>query len=320
MQLTGKRLLVTGGAGFVGRHLTDALVAGNDVVVVDDCSNGERDAVPDGATFVEGDLTDRATVAAVLTPDFDAVVHLAAASKLVDTARPREQFEDNAAITYNLLERMDEVDVSKIAFTSSSTVYGEAPRPTPEDYAPLEPISVYGATKLAEESLLSTYAHTHGFTVWNFRFANVVGAGLRGAVIPDFVEKLRADPDVLEILGDGRQEKSYLHVTDCVDAMVHVIQAAEEAMNTYNLGSRTTTSVTRIADIVSAELGIDPDYEYTGGDRGWEGDVPRMRLSVEKLAASGWEPPASSDEAVRRATQDIIAELDGRLSRRVSNS
>jgi len=309
MNLSGQRILVTGGAGFVGSHLTDRLVDDNDVVVVDDCSNGRPEFVADEAAFVEGDLTDRSVVADVLTSDVDAVFHFAA-SKAVDADDRRGQFEANTAMTYNVLERMAEVGVDRLGYTSSSVVYGEAPRPTPEDYAPLEPISEYAAAKLAEESLLSTYAHSHGIQSWVFRFANIVGPRLQpGAVIPDFVLKLRADPGTLTILGDGRQEKSYMHVTDCIDAMVHVVEHADADLNVYNLGTRTTTSVTTIADIVSAEMGLDPDYEYTGGDRGWTGDVPRMRLSVEKLSALGYDPDQSSDDAVRQATRELLEEL-----------
>ncbi|MFB6170578.1 MAG: NAD-dependent epimerase/dehydratase family protein [Haloarculaceae archaeon] len=310
MELSGATLVVTGGAGFVGSHLADLLVADNDVTVVDDCSNGRREWVPDGADFLAGDLTDPEVVAAAITEETDAVFHFAA-SKAVNSPTPRDQFETNNAMTYNVLQRMDEVGVSNVAFTSSSTVYGEAPRPTPEDYAPLEPISPYAASKLAEEALLSTYAHSHGVTVWNFRFANIVGPRLLpGAVIPDFVQKLRADPETLEILGDGRQEKSYMHIEECLDAMVHVVEHADAAMNTYNLGTRTTTSVTTIADVVADVMGVDPDYEFTGGDRGWTGDVPRMRLSVEKLSGLGWEPAQSSDDAVRQAAEELLAESD----------
>src|SRR6056297_204083 len=273
MDLSDQRILVTGGAGFVGSHLVSRLLAdGAAVTVVDNCSNGSRERVADAARFVEGDLTDPATLDGVLD-DVDLVFHLAA-SKLVNTDRPHAQFEDNTQMTLNLLEAMADADVTKIAYTSSSTVYGEAPRPTPEDYAPLEPISAYGASKLADEGLLSARAHSHDLTVWNFRFANVVGSGLRGAVIPDFIEKLTENPDTLTILGDGRQEKSYLHIDDCVDAMR-----------------------------------LDPDYEYPGGDRGWTGDVPKMRLSIEKLSALGWEPELSSDRAVRRSARELIAEL-----------
>ncbi|SEW12532.1 NAD-dependent epimerase/dehydratase family protein [Natrinema salifodinae] len=306
--LSDRHVLVTGGAGFIGSHLTERLVAdGVEVTVVDDLSNGTADRVPDGAEFVEADLTDPDALAGRLD-DVDLIVHLAA-SKHVDTDRPHGQFDDNTRMTRNVLEAMAAADVTEIAYTSSSTVYGEAPRPTPEDYAPLEPISAYGASKLADEGLLSARAHSHDLTVWNFRFANVVGPRLRGAVIPDFVEKLRDDPETLTILGDGRQAKSYLHVEDCLDAMLHVIAHADDAMNTYNLGTRTTTSVDRIAAIVADEMGLDPEFEHTGGDRGWTGDVPKMRLSIEKLAALGWEPRLSSDRAVRRATREIIDEL-----------
>ena len=305
MNLTGKRIVVTGGAGFVGSHLCERLAPDNDVLAVDDLSNGERSWLPDGVELVEGDLTNPDVAAAAITGDVDVVFHFAADKNAA--ADDVEQFRRNNRLTETVATRMDEVGVSNVAFTSSSVVYGEAPRPTPEDYAPLEPISIYGASKLGEESLLSVYAHSHGFTVWNYRFANIVGPRLQpGSVIPDFIGKLREDPETLTILGDGRQEKSYMHVEDCVDAMCHVAEHADAAFNTYNLGTRTTTSVTTIADIVSDEMGLDPAYEFTGGDRGWVGDVPRMRLSVEKLSALGWEPDGSSDDAVRRATGELL--------------
>jgi UDP-glucose 4-epimerase len=308
MDLTEKRVLVTGGAGLVGSHLAERLVGDNAVRVADDLSKGERERVPDDAEFVRADMTDPDDVAEVVTEELDVVFHFAAYTD-TNYANPRQLFEENTEMTYNVLERMEEVGVTNVAFTSSSTVYGEAPMPTPEDYAPLEPISVYGSSKLADEGLLSVYAHSHDFTVWTYRFANIVGPYQRGNVVPDFIQKLQDDPETLEILGDGRQEKSYLHVEDCVDAMCHVVEHADDATNTYNLGTRTTTSVNRIADVVADEMGLDPDYEYTGGDRGWTGDVPKMRLSVEKLSALGWEPPTSSDEAVRRGARDLLAEF-----------
>jgi UDP-glucose 4-epimerase len=181
--------------------------------------------------------------------------------------------------------------------------------PTPEDYAPLEPISIYGSSKLADEALISTFAHSYGFTAWVFRFANIVGPHQRGNVVPDFIEKLLDDPTELEILGDGRQQKSYLYVDECVDAIQHVVEHADKDLNTYNLGTRTTTSVTAIADIISDEMDLDPEYSYTGGDRGWTGDVPKMRLSIEKLSSLGWEPSISSHQAVCRSAQELIEEL-----------
>jgi len=308
MDLRDRQVVITGGAGLVGSHLAEALVKHNDVVVIDNCSNGDQSAVPEAATFRQGELLEPKVVAETITAETDMVFHLAAA-KDVNADQPRKQFEDNLQITYNLLERMEEVGVDSLAFTSSSTVYGEAPRPTPEDYAPLEPISAYGSAKLAEEGIISMYAHSHGIQSWVFRFANIVGPRMRIGVIPDFVRKLREDPETLVILGDGRQEKSYMHVEDCVEAISHVVENADERMNIYNLGTRTTTSVDRIADIVSERLGLDPAYEHTGGNRGWTGDVPRMRLSIEKLAALGWEPDGSSDDAVRRATEEVATEL-----------
>jgi UDP-glucose 4-epimerase len=305
MELTDADLLVTGGAGFVGSHLCERLVADNRIRVVDDFTNGDRAWVPDGVEVIDGDLREERVVERAVTPDLDGVFHFAA-----DKAADRddlEQFRLNNALTESLVGRMDDVGVTNVAFTSSSTVYGEAPRPTPEDFAPLEPISIYGASKLAEESLLSVYAHSHDFTVWNFRFANIVGPRLQlGAVIPDFIGKLREDSTTLEILGDGRQEKSYMHVDDCIGAMTHVVENAEAPVNTYNLGTRTTTSVTRIADIVAEEMGLDPEYEFSGGDRGWTGDVPRMRLSVEKLAGLGFEADRSSDDAVRACVRELL--------------
>ena len=308
MNLQDAHVLITGGAGLIGSHLATELVDGNRVRVADDLSKGERDRLPPDVEFERADVTDPDDVERVVTPDLDAVFHLAAHTD-TDHAEPRRLFEENTAMTYNVLERMADVDVRNLVFTSSSTVYGEAPRPTPEDYAPLEPISEYGASKLADEALISTYAGSRGFTAHVFRFANIVGPHQRGTVVPDFIEKLIADPGTLTILGDGRQEKSYLHVEDCVDAIRHVVTHTDDPLNTYNLGSRTTTSVTRIAEIVAEEFGADPEFAYTGGDRGWRGDVPRMRLSIEKLAATGWEPSASSEDAVRRATRELIAEL-----------
>jgi len=308
MRLSGRQVLVTGGAGFIGSHLVRALLdRGADVRVADDFSNGRRAWIPEPATVLEGDLTTRSAAEEAVTADVELVVHLAA-RKAVNDDDPRAQFAENTTMTHLVLERCREVGVGTVAFASSSAVYGEAPRPTPEEYAPLEPISVYGASKLGEEGLVSTYAHSHGLTGVVFRIANPVGPRLRGAVIPDFIEKLREDPASLEILGDGRQRKSYVHVTDCVDAMCHVLERASERgerLRTVNLGTNTTTSVDEIAEIVAETLGVDPTFEYTGGDRGWTGDVPKVQLSIEKLAALGWEPTYESTPAVRRAAEEL---------------
>ena len=315
MELSKKRLLVTGGGGFVGSHLVDELLSkNNEVVVADNFSEGQRKWVDDRATVVETDLTDSKDVHSVVDSEFDAVFHLASHSDPNDDD-PRRQFRANTTMTHELLHAARESGVKQFAYTSSSTVYGEAPRPTPEDYAPLEPISVYGASKLADEGLLSTYAHSHEFTVWNFRFANVVGPRLRGAVIPDFIKKLRDNPETLTVLGDGRQEKSYIHVEDCVDAMICIVENGAElnksgSMQTYNLGTKTTTSVNEIAEIVSEILGVDPKLSYTGGNQGWIGDVSRMRLSIEKLTNLGWKSKRESNQAVRKAASELATEIN----------
>ncbi len=318
MDLSDRTLLVTGGAGLVGSHLVDRFAGETDVVAVDNFAKGRREWVADDATFVEADLTDRDDVAEVVTDDVDVVFHFGAISD-ANYGNPGETFDANVAMTRNLLDRMDEVGVSKLAVASSSAVYGEAPRPTPEDHAPLEPISMYGASKLAGEGLVSRYAHSLGLRAWQFRFANVVGPHQRNNVVSDFVEKLLDDPETLTILGDGRQEKSYLHVEDCVAGMCHVVEnvggisASERSesggLHTYNLGTHTTIPVTAIADVVADAMGVDPEYEYTGGDRGWTGDVPKMRLSIEKAAALGWEPSMESREAVERAATQLHEEL-----------
>ena len=309
MDLSESTVLITGGAGLVGSALAERLVAqGASVRVIDDLLKGDHGQLPEGIMFSKGDITNKDDVAAVLTEEVDCVCHFAAYTD-TNYDNDRELFEENTEMTYNILERMRDVDVEKLVFTSSSTVYGEAPRPTPEDYAPLEPISIYGSSKLADEALISTYAHSYGIQSWVFRFANIVGPNQRGTVIPDFIEKLEADPSELTILGNGRQEKSYMHVSECVEAIQYVVENADDDLNIYNLGTKTTTSVTEIADIVTDELGVSPEYIFTGGDRGWTGDVPKMRLSIEKLDALGWEPSLSSHESVQKAARQLVDEL-----------
>ncbi len=307
--MIGEQVVITGGAGFIGSHLAERLIAEDySVSIVDDLSTGNRDWVPEDADLFDRDLRNSETLDDVLSSNVNYVFHLAA-SKAVNTGHPREQFEKNTEMMYNVLEAVSRHEIGNVVYTSSSTVYGEAPRPTSEDFAPLEPISVYGASKLANESLCSAHAHSDGVQVYLFRFANIVGPRLRGAVIPDFIEKLKFDPHELQILGNGLQQKSYMHISDCLDAMLAAIEGSDDTVNTFNLGTQTTTSVNQIADIVCGELGLDPEYEYTGGDRGWDGDVPKMRLSIEKLSDLGWQPEHESNEAVRKATRELIAEL-----------
>ena len=305
MELSDRTVVITGGAGFIGGRLAEKLVGDNDVRVVDDLSAGKREHVPDGASLRVADVLDYDAVRKAFD-GADAVFHLAANPDVRSGAEDtRVHMEQNAEATNIVLDAARDAGVEAFAFASSSTVYGEAPTPTPETYGPLEPISLYGASKLACEGLCTAYEGTFGVDAYVYRFANVVGGRGHG-VVPDFVRKLLEDPSRLEILGDGRQRKSYTHVTDCVEAMVHVVEdeACDETF--YNIGTHDTVSVTRIAEVVSEVMGVDPSFEYTGGERGWKGDVPRMRLDIERLCATGWEPGLDSEESVRRAARELV--------------
>ena len=213
--------------------------------------------------------------------------------------------------TYNVLEAMRLAGVTKIAFASSSVVYGEnAPMPTPENHGPCMPISLYGASKQAGEGLISSWVGTFGFQAWIFRFANVIGARGTHGVIFDFIHKLKKDPTRLEVLGNGLQEKSYMEVGDCVDAILHVMKHATAPLNLYNLGSHDTASVRRIAEIVVEVTQChDATIEYTGGDRGWAGDIPRARLGIDRMLESGFDVSMNSEEAIRHTATCLLNEI-----------
>lgn len=311
MHLSDREIVITGGCGLVGAALADALTPANTVRVIDDLSKGDPTVLPAGCTLIEGDVADPTVCAAGITETTDLVIH-AAALTATNHPDPRALFEANTRMTYTVAARAAAVGVGGIAFTSSSTVYGEAPRPTPESHTPLAPISVYGAAKVADEAIIAALASTAEIPVWIFRFANVVGPHQRGTVIPDFIEKLRADPDRLEILGDGTQTKSYLHVDDCTAAMLHQIETIDEPLWVCNLGTADATSVTTIAEIVCEQMGVDPTVSYTGGRRGWQGDVPQMQLAIDRLIDSGFTPRDDSTAAIERATTQLLAEFDQR--------
>ncbi|MGC9209814.1 MAG: NAD-dependent epimerase/dehydratase family protein [Acidilobus sp.] len=316
------RFVVTGGAGFIGSHLVELLLKeGHSVVVVDDLSTGRLEFLKGvmgdpNLRFIRGDLRDP-QVASEAIKGSDAVFHLAANPEVrIGAQDPASIYEQNVRVTFNVLEAMRVHGVKVIGFASSSTVYGEARvMPTPEDYAPLEPISVYGASKLAGEAMVSGYAHTFGWTAVSFRLANVVGLRSTHGVIYDFIQKLRRNPAELEVLGDGTQSKSYIHVSDAVRAMYHLLSESVRRGVTYevfNVGSEDRVSVLEIASIVSSEMGLSPRIYATGGvdgGRGWKGDVKYMLLDVRKAASWGWRPTMNSREAVRRAVRELLQEL-----------
>jgi len=314
-RLSGQRILVTGGAGFIGSHVVDRLVSmGNKVTVFDNLSSGRLEFLDNcindpGFRLVQGDLLDEKKIEEACR-DMDLVFHVAANPDVrlgaVDT---KVHFDQNITATYNLLEAMRKNGVKDIAFTSTSTVYGEATViPTPENYGPLTPISLYGASKLASEALITSYSHTFDMQSWIFRFANIIGDRGTHGIIVDFIAKLRKNTAELEILGDGKQSKSYLHVRECVDAIMFAVSESDDEVNIFNIGSEDATNPTRIGEIIVEEMGLEGvKFHYTGGSRGWKGDVPKMMLSVEKLKELGWSPEWESERSVRETVRSLLA-------------
>jgi UDP-glucose 4-epimerase len=306
--------VVTGGAGFIGSHLVDTLVAqGNEVLVIDSLVAGRRETIAQHidshkVRFLKEDLLSSGWQEAI--SGADRLFHLAADPDVrQSTVNPDPAMKNNVIATYRVLEAMRLHDVPEIVFTSTSTVYGEATViPTPEDYTPLEPISVYGASKLACEALISAYCHSFGMHSWNFRFANIIGERSGHGVITDFIRKLRSDPAELEILGDGRQTKSYLEVHECIASMLYAVGKARGTVNTFNIGSEDWIDVKAIAEIVIEEMHLSgTKLRFTGGERGWVGDVPRMQLSLERIKALRWKPQLGSRESVRLAVRDLLS-------------
>lgn len=311
------RVLVTGGAGFIGSHLVDKLLAdGHSVTVLDNLSSGRlqnlRQSEGSGRlSFVKRDLKREF---AWDDGGFEVIFHLAANPEVrTGSTDPSLHFNENVVSTYNLLEAVRKRGCPRaFVFASTSTVYGEAEKvPTPEDYGPLRPISTYGASKAACEALISAYASSYGFLAVICRLANVVGPRSSHGVIYDFVNKLRTNPRELEILGDGTQEKSYVHVRDCVSGMATCLEKSSETVAYYNIGTTDRISVVKIADVVCQEMGLrNVSVKCRKGEadgRGWVGDIKLMGLDVSKLERLGWKPAMNSEEAVRSAARDLIS-------------
>lgn len=304
---------VTGGAGFIGSHLVDMLIAdGNLVAVYDNLVSGKKKDIEHhigkwNFRFIEADLLDFDRLKAAMV-GYQVVWHLGANTDIPGGNRITDlDLKSCTMATRYVLEAMRENRVDKILFSSSACVYGDAPPVAlSETFGPLLPINLYGAGKLACEGLVSAYSHLFGIKAWIFRFANVVGGRMGHGVIYDFIQKLKNNPTELEILGNGRQEKPFFLVEDCIDGMICAFQNSNGQYDIYNLGADSFTTVTRIAQIVSEEMGLkDVRFRYTGGRRGWPGDAPVIHFDVRKINSLGWKVKHSSDEAVREAARRL---------------
>jgi UDP-glucose 4-epimerase len=313
-----RAVVVTGGAGAIGSVLVRALLArGDEVRVVDNLSSGQRGFLPSPKdaprlSLTVADLREPTAYADRLRGATE-VWHLAANPDIRrGTADPRVDLEHGTIATFALLEAVRRADVGRVLFSSSSTVYGRAARfPTPEEYGPLLPESLYGAAKLACEGLLTAYAGSYGTQVHLFRFANIIGPAMTHGILYDLFEKLRADGSRLEVLGDGRQAKSYLRAEECVDGMLFASVHATDRVNVFNLGARDRIAIREIAEKVVAAHGGRARIDYTGGEKGWAGDVPQQLLGIEKIERLGWHPKRTSAQAIDQTIAEMSADRRG---------
>jgi UDP-glucose 4-epimerase len=303
-----RSVLVTGGCGFIGSHLVDALIArGDDVTVLDNLSSSTLEYIRphmenEKLRFVKGDVRDFNVVSRVCSSK-DAVFHFAAQPDVkLSLNQPLIDFDINVKGTLNVLEGMKRNEVPLLVFASTSTVYGQANIiPTPENY-PIDPISNYGASKSASEVYMMSFSSCYKMSCVSLRYANIFGPRSTHGVVHDFFQKLMKDPNRLEILGDGKQVKSYLYITDCIEAS---LLASEKCMqgqfSAFNTGSNEQIETNEIAKIVIDELGIsNTEFRYTGGKQGWVGDVTDMLLDTKKIRDLGWQPAVDVREGIRR--------------------
>ncbi|MFG6357724.1 MAG: GDP-mannose 4,6-dehydratase [Acetatifactor sp.] len=310
------KTLVIGGAGFIGSHLCDALLAeGHTVVCIDNFSLGTRDNIghlmqnPHFSIY-ETDAFDYNNLAHIFgeeRPEY--VFHMAANSDIQSSAKnPEIEYRNTYSTTFQILCCMRNFGVKKLFFASTSAVYGDRRDILlDENTANLCPVSYYGAAKLGSEALISAFSYMNDMEALIFRFPNVIGPRLTHGVIYDFIHKLQNDPEHLQILGNGKQTKPYIYVTDLIGAVIKFMNTAGCGVTLYNLSSEGDTSVTRIADIVCEEMHLQSvQYEYTGGESGWKGDVPRFQYCIDKITKAGWKAVYTSDEAVRKTVRENI--------------
>lgn len=307
------RYFVTGGVGFIGSNLCDRLLSdGHAVTAYDNLSTGQRPFIERAVKhpafrLVEGDTLNERTLTDALTSGgaqggHDLVFHLAAnADVRFGTDHPRRDLEQNTIATHNVLEAMRHAGVKRIAFSSTGSVYGEPNvHPTPEDAPFPVQTSLYAASKLAGEALIQAYATGFGFQAYIFRFVSILGERYSHGHVFDFYRQLTEHPDRIRVLGNGRQRKSYLYVQDCVDAVLTVIQKSTEPVGIYNLGTDDYCEVNGSIGWICAKMGVSPNREYTGGERGWIGDSPFIFLDTKKVRSLGWHPKLTIRQGVEK--------------------
>ena len=304
------KAFVSGGAGFIGSNLVDRLLdVGHEVTVYDNLSTGLLQFLEYARDFdrfrlVEGDLLDEDSLSEAIA-GHEFVFHLAANADLrFGTEHPRRDLEQNTIVTNNVLEAMRKNGISKIAFASTGSVYGDATViPTPEN-APF-PIqtSLYAASKMAGEGLIAAYYGGFGFQSWIFRFVSILGERYTHGHVFDFYRELKQNPSRLEVLGNGKQRKSYLYIQDCIDAMLFALEKSNESVNVLNLGVDGYCEVNDSIGWICEELGVTPKLEYSGGDRGWIGDNPFIFLDTSNIRDLGWKPKLSIQDGVLKTIQ-----------------
>jgi UDP-glucose 4-epimerase len=316
----GTSICIIGGAGFIGSHFTDALLAlphTRNLTIFDNFSFGKEQHFTHHSgdprlQVVRGDAADLRTLAEAVR-GHDLVIHLASNPDIARAVtEPEIDFYQGTLLTHNVVEAMRRTGVARLLYASGSGVYGECGETLlSENSTPLQPVSTYGASKLAGEALIASYCAMFGLTACAFRFANVVGARQTHGVGFDFLRRLRQDPTRLRILGDGCQSKSYVHVSDVISAVLLANARISSGFNVWNVAGDDAITVTEIAKIAVECLGIDPmpHFDYTGGDRGWKGDVPIVRLDSSRIRALGWEPRFTSREAMRRSINEMVSEF-----------
>jgi UDP-glucose 4-epimerase len=309
-----------GGAGFIGSHLVEQLLVepGTRVTVYDNLSVGKREflsrvlASQGACTLVQADALDLSALETAMA-GHDTVFHLAANPEARwGLENPRLDLEQGTICTWNVLEAMRRTGAKRLVFSSSGTMYGDTAQPCAEADLGKLPISLYGASKFACEGLISAFVECFGLSAWIYRFGNVVGPrGTHGAAL-DFLNKLKNKPEELEVLGDGRQSKPYVHVDDCVAGVLFGLSHASERLNVYNIAPADFSSVRRIAELcVAASPYPNARIRYTGGERGWPGDIPHSRLNADKLAALGFRVSRGSDQAVEAAVRALALQVFG---------